>query len=314
MAIDLVDLKAEFGDYYIAGGQNEARLYQELFQGSVTEGFLTPIVTDDTIWRGAKAVVNSLVQSFQKDWTPKGGTAFLPLEIENFKMKVDDEICPDDVEATWLGFLASESLSREEWPLVRYIVEKMYLPKIKEDLELNEIYHGVYVVPTPGVANPDGANMDGLGKKIADGIIATTINVVPVGLITPATIFDQVEAFAKGITGVYKMKDMNIYMSEDNAQLYDFAKRDALGTNPTYAKGERPVDFTNKNVVGLPSMVGSDRFWSTPKENAVVLKKKSQNKEKFKLEENKRVVDIMTDFWDGVGFIINEVVWVSENV
>jgi len=39
------------------------------------------------------------------------------------------------------------------------------------------------------------------------------------------------------------------------------------------------------------------------------LTKKSENKSNVNIEESKRTVSFMTDWWEGVGFGINEAVW-----
>ncbi len=141
--MEIEDIKTEFGAYYIKGSQNASRIYQLLRASTPTSGLFTPVVTDDTVWRASSATQKRILQPFQKRWTPIDGSEFKPLSIEQFKMKVDDEQTPDDLEASWLGFLTGPGVDRKEWPFVRWYVEQMLIPQTLEDLELNCI--GGYV-------------------------------------------------------------------------------------------------------------------------------------------------------------------------
>ena len=166
------DIKTEFGNYYINQGQNAARLIQLLYRPSVTEQLFRSIVTDDTVWRMAKTAFSRLLQPFQAAWTPTGTLTATPISIQQFPMKVDVQETPDTLEATWLGFLADSSLDRKTWPFVRWLIESHLIPQILEEYELNEIYLGVRVEPTAGVAGAAGTSMNGIRKQINDFVAA----------------------------------------------------------------------------------------------------------------------------------------------
>jgi hypothetical protein len=157
-----------YGAYYLNNGQNATRLVQLLFRRGVTEQLFSSIVTDDTLYQAAKTVLGTILQPFQKAWTPKGNLVVTPITIKQFKMKADVEETPDDLEATWLGFLADGSLKRTEWPFVRWFLEVHLIPQIEEDYELNEVYAGVRQEPANGVAGPPGTAMDGIRKILND--------------------------------------------------------------------------------------------------------------------------------------------------
>jgi len=38
---------------------------------------------------------------------------------------------------TWLGFLGDEASDRKVWPITRYIIEQLILPKVLDNLSLN---------------------------------------------------------------------------------------------------------------------------------------------------------------------------------
>jgi hypothetical protein len=117
-----------------------------------------------------------VVQPFQKQFTPLAGVTFQPVEIKQFRMKVGAQEYPDELEATWLGFLDSPEVDRKAWPFVRWYVEVYLIPQIKQDIELNEIYQGVYAAPEAGTPGAAGTSMDGLkitiNRHIANGLIS----------------------------------------------------------------------------------------------------------------------------------------------
>ena len=164
------DIVTEYGAYYEKGNQNASRLLKLLMQPTVTENYMTAVKTDDTIFKLANGVIDDIVQPFQKAFTPKGTVTFKPQPIELHHIKVDFSMYPDDIEATWLGFLASSDLKRTDWPIVRYAWEQYLINKIKDNMELKEIYKGVYEAPVPGAAGATGKSMNGIAFKLALGV------------------------------------------------------------------------------------------------------------------------------------------------
>lgn len=308
--MEISEILAAYGAYYLKNGQNLKRILNMPFQGEVFSQHSTLIKTDETIYQLAEAKINSIVQAFQKDWTPKNAAAFVPNEIRQYHFKVDETIDPDDVEATWLGFLSSEDLKRSEWPLIKYLVETMYMPKIQSDMELLEYFKGVYVPPTPGLAGDTGKSMNGLGYLLRKGVNDGTMNSINIGVLTADTIFDQVEAFADGINELFQGVPMKIVMDPKWHRAYMRDKRaQGFFTLDNSSKIKSDVDFTPFEVVNLPGMVGTNQIFATPKSNLIHLTKKSQNKTRVHIEESKRSVFFMADWWEGAGFGMNGCVW-----
>lgn len=308
MAINKADIVAEYGAYYITGGQNESRLKRLLLFGRETTKIATKVKTMDTVYRLAQSVITSLVQAFQKTFTPKGDVTFTPNPIQLFKLKVDMEIYPDDIEDNWLGFLASNSLTRKEWPLIRYILESHVFGKIDEDMELHEYYKGVYQLPTPGAAGVSGQSMDGLKVTLkSDGI-----NRLTMAPLDTSTIYDQVEAAFDQISEVYQNTEMVVAMSPKWKRAFLKDKR-SLGNYVIDGpdKINNKLDFAPAEIIGLPSMINTDDIWITPKSNFLHATKKGENAAKVNIEESKRCVNIMTDWWEGLGFGIKEIVWTN---
>jgi hypothetical protein len=312
--MNVADIITEFGAYYINQGQNAARIVEILNQKFGTEDAFTSVVTDDTVWRGAQSDIGELLQPFQKAWTPKGEVGFTPIEIKQYPFKVDFEDYPDDLEATWLGFLADGALDRREWPFVRWVIEMKILPQIKEDLELKAIYNGEYAAPTPGTAGSAVAAMNGAKLIINQHILDGRITPIPTGTLstTPATFVGQIETFADAINTRYWNAPMDLNMSQTNARRFFRGQRALYGKDTDFDGVRMLVQGTNISVVGRASMAGSNKIWATPKKNAILLKKKTQNVNRVQVENVDRQLKVYTDFYKGAGFLIPELVFTNE--
>ena len=313
MSITTTAIVAEYGAYYQDAGQNKKRILQLLSQGRELTTFATPIKTDDTIFRLAKATFQSLVQPFQKTFTPKGGVTIVPNEIRQFRFKIDDEFMPDELYATWLGFLTEQSVDRKTWPFVKWLIEVYYANQTDQDMELNEYYKGVYATPVAGTPGPNGTGMNGLKKLLHDGVVAGTINSNShIGPLETATIFDQVEAFTDDIAEVYQGIKMNVFMSRKWFKKYMQDKRaQGFYYKTSDSQITSGIDFTPLDVVPLACMVGTDDIFCTPKENFLHISPATITKNTYKLEEAKRAVAVMADWSEGLGFGINEAVWTN---
>jgi len=71
------------------------------------------------------------------------------------------------------------------------------------------------------------------------------------------------------------------------------------------------IDFTPQRVVALPCLSNSNVIFATPKANMLHITKKSANKTNFRLEESKRTVNILADWWEAVGFGMDAAVWTN---
>lgn len=312
MAITTTDIVQEYGAYYIDAGQNKKRILSLLSQGREIVNFSTPIKTDDTIFRLANATFRSLVQPFQKAFTQKGGVDIVPNEIRQYRFKIDDEFMPDELYATWLGFLAAPNVNRKDWPFVKWLIEVYYKAQIDQDMELNEYYKGVYAAPEAGTPGADGTGMVGVQKLLQIGLNAGTINNVPMDALAANTIFDQVEAFTDNISEVYQGIKMNVFMSRKWFKKYMQDKR-AQGFYQKQSDSDitSGIDFTPLDVTPLASMVGTNDIFCTPKVNFLHISPATFTKNSFKIEESKRAVAVMGDWSEGLGFGINQAVWTN---
>lgn len=312
MSIVKTDLVAAFGAYYIPEGQDMNRLKSALRQPSVTADAALPIIYDGEIYRFSNVIFQEIVQQFQKAFTAKGDLTFKPNEIRLRNMKVDLALYPDDVKGSWLGFLGSVTdMERANWPIVRYMLENQVVPQLKSDMETKAYFKGAFVAPTPGTAGTTAGTMDGIKKLLDDGLTAGTMNAVTLSApVTDANIFDMVEEFVLGIDPVLDAVPMTVYMSTRNVKAYLRDKRNTHGTDVNYAAGKVTIDFAdNVKIVGLPSMSASPYIWATPDDNFLYLRRTNGMAEP-RVEESKREVFLMVDWWEGLGFGYNPLVFV----
>jgi hypothetical protein len=313
--MDVSEIKTAFGAYYEKSQANKDRILAKLTQGAVTPNYCTPIKTDDTVFKLSELVVGDLVQSFQKGWTPKNDIAFKANELRLYHLKVDIDLFPDDIQATWLGFLSSGNLNKKDEPLIKFLIENSnqgILTKISSNMELKEYGKGVYESPTGGTAGITGKSMNGIINLLQTGVNNLTVNSINLQPLNKDTIFDQVELFTDGISDVYQDVEMNVFMSSKWYKHYHRDKRSQGFYQLSADKDIRDnIDFTPLNVVSLPCLNATDVIFATPKANMLHLTKNENNKSNIKIEEYQRSVSFLADWWEGIGFGINGIVWTN---
>ncbi|MEH0153733.1 hypothetical protein V6R21_06265 [Limibacter armeniacum] len=315
--ITTTDLVAQYGTYY-DGKDKRDRLYELVRVKSETDMVASSITIEENEYQAAESEFTEILQGFQKGWTPKGALTFKPRPIKLGNFKIDVEVFPDDLKNTWAEFLTGlEPAERTQWPLVRWMLEKHIMPKIQEDWELKEVFGGVKTAINAGTPSAAGANIDGLRKQINDGITAGDITPIATGAAAtdPVAFVDQIEAFVDAIPQEYRDKPMELVMSKDLAKRYARGYRAKYMTGVVVGGESRlEVVDTNITIVGVPSMIGSEKWFCTLKWN---LKKIMRNKGNFNSPqvtkgENPRGVQIYSDWWMSIGFLIPEIVFTND--
>lgn len=304
------DVVSEWGAVYREGGQAVQDIMNKLMQKSVTAGYFPTRVTNKTILEKVSAEFSRVLQRFQKGYTPTGSTTFEPLQIPLTKLKIDLQETPDDLEESWLGFLADNNLDRTKWPFITWYLANALLQADK-DLEA-EIYAGVQGSITPGTANTPGTTINGIKKQINVLNAASKLNLITVGASpTDAQDYvDYVEEFVSGIDRLLRNELDYIFVSEDNRDLFRDGMRLKYNTQYLQVGDNNITTLRNNNIqlIGLPSMVGSSKIWTTPVWNRQMGFKKPENELVFKVENVDRTVKAYTDYYKGFGFWIGEYV------
>lgn len=306
-------LVTQFGDYYIDEGQNESRLLTQLRQKTTTTRHAKSIIYDGELYRFANVALGEVVQQFQKQFTPKGVLNFKPNEIRLRNIKVDLELHPDDLKGTWAGFLIDKDTNdRGKWPIVRYAGEKQVIPQIHNDMELKAYYKGKYKEPVVGTPGTTSDVLDGVGTLLDAGIADGSMQVVSLSeAVSKANAFDMIEEFVENFDAALEGTQMQLFCDPKVLRWYHQDKRNTHGADVNYDPKNPTVDFSTCKLIGLPSMAGVKAFWSTAEGNFLSIRRKN-GMNKPVLQDFDRSVKFMTDWWEGLGFGYNELVYVAK--
>ena len=312
------DILEEYGHYYEKNNQSTQRMIMGFMEGPETTKFATHIDTKkDTIYKLVNPLFESVLQSFQLGFTPKGKASFLPNPIHLNHMKVDYAFYPQVIEDSWMAFLKGDSSRNiEDWPIVRYMLEVYLVQKAIEDKELHEVYKGVFAEPTEGVASALGTNMDGILKRLKIGAVdfEKPINIIDgIGELNKDTIFDQIEMYDEAISDKYTGQKLIHFVSPEfkRAFLKDKRSKGYLFID-SIDKLTPDIDFTEHVIVGVPSMRGTKHIFTTIKENFLHLTNgKEVSPNDVDIQKYNRQIKFLVDWWEAVGFGYNCMVWTT---
>jgi hypothetical protein len=314
MAINVAAVSAQFGSYYIKNPDNMKRLRNMLYNKVETAQFFQNRPTQDTKYRSSFASLDRVVQPFQKAFTPIGTLTFKPNEFDLFKLKIDKEETPDDLEATYEGFLAElEDLERANWPFIRWFMENHIMPAKQRDLELNEYFLGVYAAPVATVAGNAGTAMNGLRKVLRDYVTGGRTNLgqgaiaMGVPAADPADFVTQIEEWVDAIDDLLIDQLDYIFMNRTLAKRYIRGRKKKYNMNYAQVSDYAAIEeHPGIKVQGLKSHTGSDLIWTSPSLNRIRPTKKAALADTMKVESYKRSVALFTDWWEALNFEVPE--------
>ena len=304
MAILASGIISEFGAYYVKGSQGEKNLLKKLYQDAQFDSLFSYLPTEDTIVRNVRVSSTAVLQAFQKAFTPAGDVAFDPEPLVLDKIKADGTIYPDEIEESYIGFLASNNLDRKEWPISRWWIEEVFIKQFIQDIDLNG-YSAVRVAPTAGTAGVPSAALNGFKKQIQLKVAAGTTNVINTGALAAANtdFVTQMETFVGAIPDLVRNR-MEIFLAMSPANALKFKRGNRSKYNLNYNQQEDVsafVDFPKIKVVGVDAMVGSNKVWATDKRNIVLAMKRPT--QAVQLESVDRMVKAYTDHWRAYGIV-----------
>lgn len=297
--INVSEILSEFGNYQ-KRGQSKKDIMTALLKKTELDEYMTRRTTEDNIIELSTAEITSIVQTYQKGWTPRGGVTFAPIKKELGHFKVDITLDPYVIVDTWLDFLRDNQLDPAKFPLTKWIIEELIIPKMNEEMEMEAAFKGVKGVLSAGTAQPVGESFDGLKEQILDAIDAGTANrVLTTGdAISDANILDRLEDFEDALPEEFEGIPM-IYMMSKTLEKWYLRNKKAEGvyTIGSDADLNKEVDFSLNKVKGLNAMSGSKMVFITPKWNLVSSVRTGPKVGKFEMQSNKREVDVFGDFY-----------------
>lgn len=303
------DVVTEWKAVYKAEGQGVKDIMTKLTQRSVTAKYFPTRFTEKTVLEKVSAEFSRVLQRFQKQYTPVGGVKFEPLKIALFKLKIDLQERPDELEESWLGFLADSSLNRKDWPFIKWFLMNALI-QAEKDLEMSEIYHGVAGAIVEGTPTAAGASLDGIKIQINRLNTAGKLDLITMGAVPtdPILYVEYIEDMIKQVERPLRNELDFVFVQEDGHDLFRDGMRLKYNVNYAQVEDSKITKLRNDNiqVVGLPSMAGSDKIWTTPSWNRQAGFKKPGNETVFQVENIDRLVKAYTDYYKGFGFWIGE--------
>lgn len=319
--IDVNELKSEFGTFLSQG--NNIPLLRSLYQSFSSHKYFEKVICT-TEWRAVRGHITSVVQQFVPKWTEKGKTKFTPITIKNRHHKINYPIVPADVIGSWLQKLYEEDKSIDQMPLVKFIVDTVLLPSIKNDIELFMLGKSKFEDHTNDPENANALNtMDGLETilvaDLADG--KKKINFLPNAknlldeTMTDEEVLEYINKFVATLPEIFTQKEMNMFCSLGVLQRYERAYKNKWGANSGTEKhhfGTKVVDFSNITLVNLPCLHNSPILFITPKENMILTVNYNEAPNVINdVQKHDYELRLYGEFWMGVGFAIGEAVFAS---
>lgn len=303
--LDLAALQAAFGNFAINYGNKFVRA---IYKPAETAGLFTSRPDITGVHRETLFSSGELGQAYQSDWTPKGAFDFDPNEIMVERLKVDLELDLEVLYACYMGKLADETKTPDQYPFTDYLFDHL-VARMGQDQE-ERIMQGVRVNPTQGTAGNNIDAYDGFATKLTAAILASKVSEVATGAIVAATAHDQIQTLIDGIPEKYRNVPMVALCSKSIERMVWNDYKNTYGQNFARINPETGesrsgafLDNSQTQLYGLHSMEGSGRVIVTPRENLL----RCYNllgeigRQDFTVQIDRRKLVLYTDFHEGVG-------------
>lgn len=293
-------------------------IWTNIMKGVDFEQYMRPVSGVKGEYVNTNAVRSTFLQPFQKAFTASGDITLTP--YKNYARRIKMDVLIDNLHELFDTYLAEvfvdETKTPDNYPFIRWFVDNHVIPGVQEEMNAISV-KGEYAAPTPGTPGASLESTDGVFTIVANEITAGNLtNVITTGAMTSANVVDKLEQFHKDMPAEWKKIAGPIFMAEDLLEMYNFAYRDDKGMFPSIDVNN-PVNRlwgTNKTLVGLPDLNGSQRIMFTPTgANGNLLKlydSLMMPTPTFQLFE--RSVKVLGDFHRGYGFQSLDAVFVND--
>lgn len=318
-SFDLSALITAFGAQYTNDGQSDKDIKTQLFaQDDILSLFKKQPETSDS-YTSIYATVGEVSQAFSIPFTPKGSSVFKPWSTNLGEFKIDALFTPDKFRNSYLGFWAELSeVDRSKWPVLRWFLQKLVIPRAKQDFLLSTAYWGwkatgfAAVPATPTVngttfvrelrsaSNPNGqpanATMDGVRIQLIKMAAAGRSLQITTGALsdTPVDFCTQVETMAMAVPVELRQQIDYFNMSIDRRNLYREGRRQKYNLNYAQVSDLDEIKDTPIKVNGTIAMTGSKQIWGTPPANRI-MPMHADNTGRFDVQKSDRSVKMLED-------------------
>lgn len=282
---------------------------------SVLDQHTKPLTKVKGKYPQAHTLLSNVVQGFGTTWNELGALQIEHKVLRDYHQKVNFAIVPAEILSSYWAELYAEGKEPKDMPISKYIIENELLPMVIDNLATLEV-EGEY---DAAKLDQFGFSMNGLNKLLADLLgldPATAANHtpyrIPIDAVTDVNIVTQVTNFEQGLPRKMKNKVKKIFMSENDAESYQIAYEDEFGQNK-FQDSAMKTRLGKREIVAVPGMT-EGLFFATTENNfrrlidvfdgapAVTDVQKQDYKVKYFME-----------FWKGYDFLINELVYISND-
>lgn len=261
--LDLTNVLADVTNYFKYYNQ---KIWVQIQKDLMFEKYMKSMPNQKGTYVATSSSRTSFLQAYQHQFTPAGGVALTPYSTPVRRIKMDvllDNL--DTLFGTYLHeMMVDETKTIDNYPFVTWLMNNHIIPGIQEEIELLSI-KGEYVAPTPGTAGNSDESADGIFTIIANEIAATNLtNIITTGAINATNVVDKLEAYHKDLPAEYKKLAGPIFVAEDILVMYKYTFRDDKGLLLNVEQPTVRLWGTNKELVGLPDLNGSQRILFTP--------------------------------------------------
>ena len=314
--IDVSSVKAEYGSYYLGNQNNAETLMTQMRVKPRSMAQLTPYFAQGDTVRLVNEHLDEVVQSFQGTYTSKTTATYTPKLLELYNLKIDWEGKPDAFKQSYLEYLNGPvtEQDRTKAPYVAHMMRQL-IAQSHHDRELKSYRYGQYVAPTEGTPGKAINAMDGLVKVATDGVNAGghqfLIDKNPAIL---AEAFDAYEEMAEDLPVEFEGEMVEFFSDPKLVRKMLKDKRNTLGSNIDYSVTPI-IDFSDIygdgagwEIKPLQCLAGTGIVIATVKGNLVHATR--QNAIPMPMVEGaKRNVSIYTDWWEAIGVIRPELIY-----
>ena len=256
------------------------------------------------------SITTDVIQGFQAEWNAIGSTNIRPNILKAYHQKVNYELVPAEIEASWLGDMNEEDLDLAEKSISKYIVEKELKPRAADNVRWLAV-NGVYNANALGTF---GNSMNGVVKMLTDGVANTDNPMfrIPMSSLTDSNALDQIIAFERQIPAKFRRFIKAIFISTADFAKYKIDYLNTYGSlNFATEQSTMKTPVFNIPLVPVDEMPEGAPVWCTIQDNFLKLVDKFNGPAVTDIQKQDYKLKLFMEFHLGVGFWTNQLVFVG---
>lgn len=286
--------------------QQSDTIMELTLRGAPSLQFMTPVpgVTGERLLEWAEVL--DIIKPWAPAFAPDADTIKrTPIKVRSYFQKAELSFTPKSDFFNYKGYLAKTKQKAEDYPFAKWAMEKA-TKRIQTQMEFQQLFTGDRVDPPAAAADM----FNGLLTLIADDLGSGSPVLTPVatGVLTSATIIDQIEQVDDAIDEEHRLGTMRLFCAPEILKMYRRKYRGESNFHPdnpnTNATREIAIDGSTTILTACPGMKGSQRLMLTPEENVYYAYDGESDTEVWEFEQDHRNLDAWCDHWFGAGFFI----------